>query len=665
MKGMRTDPSARRAKNVVLLVIALVALPSLLLTAFGVLAIRNEAAAAKQRLERFYQPLLGPASSRFNALLDETTAASQAPLAALITLAREGTAPPALAEFVAATPFTANYFVVGKSGEILVPSASEAARPLGEAWRQALDTEQSKRGHADACAGYDALGKGAASGTRDGCLAALARGACAQANGGATPGWLEPLLATCPMFAAGVVRTAMALEEAALFPALEFAPVQAHASALIDILRRPANHVEPGLHELIARRAAFALGPFHHREGERLLEAFRFLAARPAVLARVAEMSHRKDGTPEIETVLAAGWLHVLVTYAEGGYFAGFELLPAAIEPELDRVLGKYPTADGVTSRVLVVGGPGADACEEECESHVTAWALLRKSRLAWTLNLWLADTPLSGGGCRAWLYIWALAFIALVLIGGIGYTVRAVVKEARESRLKTDFVSSVSHDLRTPLTSIRMFTETLLLGRTTNPDEQRECLVTIAQETERLTRLTERILDFSRMEAGRKAYSFESVGLTEIVEQALHACKPMLEGAGFVVHVDVAADVGEIVVDRDALIEVLINLMSNAVKYSPSERWLGIEARRDADAVIVTVADHGMGIARGEHKRIFDKFYRVDCRRTSEVDGCGIGLSLVQHIVGAHGGTITVDSTPGHGSRFALRLPMSQTPSA
>ena len=202
------------------------------------------------------------------------------------------------------------------------------------------------------------------------------------------------------------------------------------------------------------------------------------------------------------------------------------------------------------------------------------------------------------------------------------------------------------------------MFTEMLLLGRVRGREEERECLEVIAKETERLTRLTERILDFSRMEAGRKAYSYEPIEVRPIIAAALEACRPLMAQGEFEVVVDIEDGLARMCADRDAMIEVLMNLMSNAIKYSPGMHYIAVRARREGRHVAIAVEDRGMGIPKPEMKRIFEKFHRVDCRRTCEVSGSGIGLSLVEHIVHAHEGEIGVKSTPGRGSTFTVRIP-------
>jgi two-component system, OmpR family, phosphate regulon sensor histidine kinase PhoR len=161
-------------------------------------------------------------------------------------------------------------------------------------------------------------------------------------------------------------------------------------------------------------------------------------------------------------------------------------------------------------------------------------------------------------------------------------------------------------------------------------------------------------------MEAGRKAYQFSQVDLKAVIEHALVACRPMIEEGRFEVATQIDDTLPAIEADRDALVEVLINLISNAIKYSPEERSLEIRAERRPGQVAISVADRGIGIARSEQRRIFEKFYRVECRRTSEVGGSGIGLSLVDHIVRAHRGEVTLESTPGAGSTFTVLLPAS-----
>jgi two-component system phosphate regulon sensor histidine kinase PhoR len=202
------------------------------------------------------------------------------------------------------------------------------------------------------------------------------------------------------------------------------------------------------------------------------------------------------------------------------------------------------------------------------------------------------------------------------------------------------------------------MFTETLLLDRVSDENERRECLQIIGTESERLSRLVERILDFSRMEAGRRAYRLVPTRVDDVVDAAVTACRPLAEEKGFEIERIIPDDLPQVPLDRDAMVEVLINLLSNAIKYSPEHKQVTVSAQVDEQRLRLSVADKGMGIPRAEQKRIFDRFYRVAAPLASEVSGSGLGLSLVRYIVKGHGGEVHVDSTPGKGSTFTVVIP-------
>jgi two-component system phosphate regulon sensor histidine kinase PhoR len=336
------------------------------------------------------------------------------------------------------------------------------------------------------------------------------------------------------------------------------------------------------------------------------------------------------------------------------------EWLPEAVEEEmLAATLAAQDVGTALAARLV----HGAASKDPIAEPEPAASASLDGDLGDLRVELFLADTSALDelARSRTRLYLWALLLLVLALSSGIGWLVHITVREARLTRLKTDFVSSVSHELRTPLTSIRMFVDTLLLGRTRDEAERREALSIIGAESERLTRLVERILDFSRMEAGRRAYRIEPQSVSEMVQAAVGACRPQIENLGFQVTCEIPADLPAVPADRDALVEVLVNLLSNAIKYSPDHRRVEIAARRDGEAVAIAVRDFGIGIPRSEQKKIFDKFYRVDHPLTAAIGGSGLGLSLVRYIVSAHGGEILVDSAPGKGSTFTVRLPLSR----
>ncbi len=240
----------------------------------------------------------------------------------------------------------------------------------------------------------------------------------------------------------------------------------------------------------------------------------------------------------------------------------------------------------------------------------------------------------------------------------GVVFTGRALYREAKLSRLKTDFVSLVSHELRTPLTSIRMFIETLALGRVRDAAQTQEVLGLLSQETQRLSEMIERVLDWARLESGRTTYKKESVSVESLVDAAVSAFRAQRLDAQVELSSHVEGDLPFIEVDREAVSGALLNLMQNAFKYTGENKRIQVRARLDRRGIAIDVEDNGVGIAPKERRRIFDRFYRVDNLLTRSSEGSGLGLSIAKRIVEAHGGRITVASTVGQGSVFTLHLP-------
>lgn len=229
--------------------------------------------------------------------------------------------------------------------------------------------------------------------------------------------------------------------------------------------------------------------------------------------------------------------------------------------------------------------------------------------------------------------------------------------RERDLSELQADFVSKVSHELRTPLTSIRMFTETLSLRRGDKEAEDR-CIVALTRESSRLQQLIDRLLDWGRMESGRRVYQLEEHSVADVIHEAIDSFEPTRERR-IEVALDVERDLPPLLCDRSALVDSLVNLLSNAYKYGGEPRRVEVLATRSPTSVRITVKDNGPGIARTEHKRIFDKFYRVNDLLAREQQGSGLGLAIVQHVIRAHRGSVEVDSEKGTGSAFTLVLPL------
>ena len=216
---------------------------------------------------------------------------------------------------------------------------------------------------------------------------------------------------------------------------------------------------------------------------------------------------------------------------------------------------------------------------------------------------------------------------------------------------------------MRTPLSLIRLYAETLEMGRLTNPEKYQEYYCIIRKESERLTALINNILDFSRIEAGRKEYEFRETDIGDLVHNTLDSYRYQIEQQGFAFEEKIDDNLPPVIVDREAIARAVVNLVNNALKYSADDKFLGVKLYRDNGSLKLEVIDHGIGIDHRDQAKIFEKFYRTGDPLVHNTKGSGLGLSLVRHITEAHGGAIEVDSTPGKGSRFVLSLPLNGNP--
>jgi signal transduction histidine kinase len=257
----------------------------------------------------------------------------------------------------------------------------------------------------------------------------------------------------------------------------------------------------------------------------------------------------------------------------------------------------------------------------------------------------------------QAMLFTSLFALLLVVIVLGLCATYRVVQRESEMARLKSDFVANVSHDLKTPLALIRMFGETLELGRVRDAATRQEYYGVITRESERLTRLINNVLDFSRIEGGRQRYDVRPGTLEPVIHEALEAFRYPLAQDGFKVELAVEPGLPRVAIDPDAIGQAVANLIDNAIKYSGDGRRIRVEARRAGDEVRLSVEDDGLGIPAEELPRIFDKFYRAGQSDTQGRRGSGLGLTLVRHVMEAHGGRVTVESAPRRGSRFTLHL--------
>jgi signal transduction histidine kinase len=254
-----------------------------------------------------------------------------------------------------------------------------------------------------------------------------------------------------------------------------------------------------------------------------------------------------------------------------------------------------------------------------------------------------------------------ATLLVLLVLVCGMALIIRATDREARLAQAKSNFVSNVSHELKTPLSLLSLFSEILELGRVDSEEKKTEYYRIIRHESLRLNKMIDNILDFSKIEAGRKTYVFANSDMAEVIEQVLSSYRYQMINSGFDIQKDLQPGLPSVLIDRDAMAQAISNLLDNAIKYSGKVKQVSITAKTCGADLSIEIADHGIGIPRAEHAKIFEKFYRVGNGLVHDVKGSGLGLSLVKHIIEAHHGTISVESDVGMGSRFTILLPLAR----
>ena len=277
-----------------------------------------------------------------------------------------------------------------------------------------------------------------------------------------------------------------------------------------------------------------------------------------------------------------------------------------------------------------------------------------------WRLALSLKDPQLFATATRhrTALYLWTAIIIVLVVGVLAAFGVRLMRRQVAIARLKNDLAATVSHELKTPLASMRVLVDTLRDSTQLKEQQVHEYLELISRENERLSRLVQNFLTFSRMDRKKHGFQFAPVSPGDVVEGAIKTASDRLDTPGCRLEVRVEPNLPEVLADSDALTTALVNLLDNACKYSSEIKTIAVKARAENGNVMISVQDNGIGIPSKDLKKVFRDFYQVDQRLSRERGGCGLGLSIVKFIVDAHRGNVFVESEPGRGSTFTITLP-------
>jgi signal transduction histidine kinase len=442
--------------------------------------------------------------------------------------------------------------------------------------------------------------------------------------------------------------------------------------AFPDRKGRPAGTPDTELERLLTTAEQAAPGPTRTQQIATIAAALNDQTRPLSTPQRLSMMDRLRELDRNVRLPLQAA-LGLSQEVAERG---GLALEPGVFQHTALRDVWAFTSADGMTVVLYRTGRIEAmmhDLLHEVQPSgilfntfapdeHADKEAIAAGAALpGWQLSFFepIESLPVDDSGARrqtiAYMSVAATALAATILIAVI--TGSSFRRQLRLARLKTDLVAAVSHELRTPLASMRVLVDGLLADPRIDETKTREYLHLLASENVRLTRLIENFLAFSRLERGRERFVFTAVPTPAIVDAAVAAIRESIP-PGCDLRIEIEPDLPPVRADEGAVVSALINLLDNALKYTPDSKQIVVRVTRANDGVAFQVQDNGIGIPAREHRRIFRRFYRVDQRLASATSGVGLGLSIVELIARAHGGSVTVQSAEGTGSTFTLCVP-------
>jgi signal transduction histidine kinase len=259
----------------------------------------------------------------------------------------------------------------------------------------------------------------------------------------------------------------------------------------------------------------------------------------------------------------------------------------------------------------------------------------------------------------RRGIYFYMFVLLAGILIFGLSLTIRTVLREMELSRMKSDFVSTISHEFKSPLSSIRQLSEMLQSGRIPAEEYRQQYYDVLVEQSERLSLLVENILDFAKIEEGKKEFDFEVAEISSLLQEIVSVIQDQVRHKKFKIQLEIEDSLPLIKMDRRAISQAITNLIDNAIKYSGEARTIIVRVFTEDPYLVITIKDFGIGIRKEELNKVFERFYRGGDELTRKVKGSGLGLTLVKQIIKVHSGTVGVESEPGKGSTFSIRLPL------
>ncbi len=354
-------------------------------------------------------------------------------------------------------------------------------------------------------------------------------------------------------------------------------------------------------------------------------------------------------------------------TYPDSQSLFGFTIDNRYLKNEIfPSILAKLPIKEGFIVQITDEGDnviAGEEISEQGSPPLLSYSCNFEEGFPPWMVKIYQSSPSEAERqfGIRRNIYVLSVVVVIIAILFGGVMAIRGTAKELRLAKLKSEFVSTVSHEFRTPLTSIRYLAELLQRGRVKEESKKQQYYESITHESERLSRLIENILDFSKIEAGMKEYEFAETNVTEMCQDVVSRFQEQIAPQDFTVEDEISKELPKIFADKEALGRALYNLLDNAVKYSGESRKIKFRAWTDPSKIYLKVEDKGIGIGKEDQDRVFEKFYRSGDVQDSSIKGSGIGLTLVSHIAKAHCGEVIIESGLGEGTEVTIILPIDR----